>query len=354
MGLFSKKQDYDLLKNAVQVNEIDPASVIKPFPIMWGKKGRFDYARMLHYIILQKLFNGVKNVNFKTTKTDYLAFDITTFIDSNSQTLLYHYWKNGFCCLICEKSGYVRLPYQNELKFDANGRVTNKSAVVIYSDLYVTSRTTHFQLALPFINSINDSLNNENFVGNQQGLMGILSGKGIPMSPAAKEDLQQKLKKNYGWNQDQYQFILSNTEMDWTPIEIPVDKLQFDEKTAKDFKWLCSFYGINPDFLFGGSTFNNQDDATVNFYRTAIAPLAEILLKLARAAFIFMSTDLEPSSIITYDFSNVAELKSNLSSKCDERSKYLDYLMKLQEAGVDVSDEITKLGNELKTMLTDI
>lgn len=355
MGLFSKKEpNPDILTNAVQINDIDPTAVVRPFAFNWFKKGRADYARLIWYIILTRLFNALKNISWKTTKIHYTGMDVLNFIDMNAEILIYHYLKNGFACLIVEKSGNIRLPQVNELKFDSRHRVINGNAIVVYSDPYTIEYTTHYMLSLPYLNDINDNMNNSNFIGNQQGLFGILSGKGMPVSPAAKDEMQQKLKKEYGFNSEQYQFIISNNEMSWTPIEIPVDKLQLDEKSKDDFKWVCNLFGINPDFFFGGSTFSNQADATRNFYRNAVEPLAEVLLRLARATFIYVNTDLEPSTILTYDLSNVPEFDTTLSNKCEEKGAYLDYLLKLREAGIDVESDLKKLYDSSKNMLSDV
>ncbi len=357
MGLFRRNKNVEapiVLQNAININEVDTTTVCRPFLFNFWKKGRFDYAALILYIILEKIFNGLKNISWKTTKTQYTAQDIVSFIERNTVLIVQHYFKLGYACIIVDKYGNLRFPYQNELRFDNNGMITNKNAVVVYSDPYVLERKTHYMLCIPYLNDINDNFNNGNFVTNQQGLFGILSGKGIPMSPAAKDEMNEKLRKNYGYNEDQFNFILSNNEMTWTPIEVPVDKLKLDEKSTTDFKWISNLFGINPDFFLGGSTFSNQEDATKNFYRTAVIPLAEVLLSLGRAIFIKTSTDLEPSSIITYDLSNIPEMQSTLSAKCAERTAYLEYLLRLREAGIDIDGEIRKLGDETKTMLANI
>lgn len=354
MGLFSRNKGEIELKNAIEINSVDTSTVVRPFNFNFFKKGKLDFAKLILYIILEKLFNGLKNLTWTSTKIQYTAEDVVQFIDRNSELLINSYFKLGYAVIMYDKAGYLRLPYYNELKVDSNGMVVNRNAVVIYSDPYIIERKTHYSLAFPFLNDINDNLNNSNYVTNQQGLMGILSSSSIPLSPASKAELQSKLKKDYGWNDDQYKFILSNADVNWTPLEIPIDKLKFDEKTTSDFKWICNLFGINPDFFLGGSTFSNQADATINFYRTAIQPLAEVLLKLARATFIAINNDLEPSTIITYNMSNIPELSSTLTTKCEERTTYLDYLIKLQSTGIDVSGELKKLQNELKDMLADV
>lgn len=356
MGLFSpRKDDKVLVKNAVQINEVDPAAIARPFFFNFGtKKGKADYARLILWIVLSKIFNALKNISWRVTKTQYTAMDIVNFIEKNAEILIYHYWKNGFACVIMEKSGSIRLPYTNELRLDANGRVVNKNACVVYSDLYTVERLTHFYLLTPWLRDINDNMCNGNFITNQQGLFGILSGKGMPMSPAAKSDFQKMLRRDYGFNDEQYQFIISNNEVDWTPIQIPVDKLELDEKSENNFKYILNFFGINPDYILNGSTFNNKEAATKDFYRTAIEPIAEVLLRMARSLFIEMNTDLEPSTIITYDFSNIPEYQTTLSAASAEKKAYLEYLVALRDAGIDISQDLKKLYESSKDMLTDV
>ena len=358
MGLFNnRKKNNDIidLSNAIQINDVDPATIARPFFYNFGtKKGRADYSRLVLWIVLSKIFTALKNISWRVTKTQYTAMDIVNFIEKNAEILIYHYWKNGFACVIMEKSGNIRLPYTNELRLDANGRVVNKNACVVYSDLYTVERLTHFYLLTPWLRDINDNMNNGNFITNQNGLFGVLSGSSMPMSPASKQELQEKLKKNYGFGDDQYNFVISNADVKWTPIEVPVDKLELDEKSENDFKYILNLFGINPDYILNGSTFNNKEAATKDFYRTAIEPIAEVLLRMARSLFIELNTDLEPSTIITYDFANIAELKSTLATKCSERSAYVEYLLKLRDVGVDISGEVTKLGGELKTFLADV
>lgn len=358
MGLFNnRKKENDIIdiSNAIQINDVDPATIARPFFYNFGmRKGKADYSRLILWIVLSKIFNALKNISWRVTKTQYTAMDIVNFIEKNAEILIYHYWKNGFACVIMEKSGNIRLPYTNELRLDANGRVINKNACVVYSDLYTVERLTHFYLLTPWLRDINDNMNNGNFITNQNGLFGVLSGSSMPMSPAAKEELQEKLKKNYGFGDDQYNFVISNADVKWTPIEVPVDKLELDEKSENDFKYILNLFGINPDYILNGSTFNNKEAATKDFYRTAIEPIAEVLLRMARSLFIELNTDLEPSTIITYDFSNIPEYQTTLSAASAEKKAYLEYLVALRDAGVDVESDLRKLYESSKNMLGEV
>lgn len=356
MGLFDRKKNKEdiVIQNAINVNDLNENTYFKPFCWDWKKKGRFNFGDFFLQLVVNRIFNGMRNVTWQTSEINYLASDIAAFIDKNEQLLLWSYWSNGYAVIIMDDKGIARLPKQNELRLDQNGYVLNRNAIVVYSDPYVTQRTTHFRLCLPILKNINANLNNQNFAVENLGALGILSSKAIPLSPAGKQELNEKLQKEYGMGEDQFRFILSNQEMAYTPIELPIKELEFTENVKNDLNWLCNFFSISPDMIFGQSTYSNQEEATKAFYRTCIQPLAETLLQLARTAFVYADVDLKPSTVISYKITNVPELSKHLSTESEEQIKYLELLDKLNTMGVDVSVEVDKVYAYAKKMLTEV
>lgn len=356
MGLFDrrhKQNDIEILQNAINVNDLNEQMYFKPF--VWNlKKGRLNFSNFFVQLITNRIFNGLENVTWDTTEVNYLGSDICNFIERNKTLLVWSYWKDGYAVVIYEDSGLLRLPQVNEIRLDSNGYVINRNAIVIYSDPYVTERASHFTIISPILKNINTNLNNSNYVTENLGALGILSSKAVPLSNAGKNELNQRLTKEYGLNDDQFRFILTNQEMAYTPIQLPIKDLEFNDKVKDDINWLCNFFCISPDMVFGGSTFNNSSEAVKSFYRTCIQPLSEMLLKLARTTFVYADNQLKPSTIITYRITNIPELNMALSVECAEKSAYLDLLMKLEQTGIDVSDDIDKLYKTTKKMLENV
>lgn len=357
MGLFNRRKTdtFETIEvtNAVNVNQVDHNAYCKPFGFYFNGRGKQDFASLFIYAVLERIYNGIRNVTFTTTEQNLIGDEINTFVERNMELLLWHYFNNGYMCVMTGEHGLIRLPKQNELKFNANGQIINKNAVVVYSDCYCIDRDTHTKIVKPFLKNINTSLSNMDFITDNCGLYGILSGKSIPISPASKAEVQQKLRKDYGTGDGQFNFILSNSEISFTPIEIPVKELELTEKVNQDMRWICNFFQINPDLIFGGSTFTNQEQAIKQFYRDCIIPLAERVLMLTRALFVSLTNELKPSKVMTYDISNIPEFNTNLSEKCEQLTAYLDYLLRLKEAGCDVTYEIQRLGDtvgELKQL----
>lgn len=346
MGLFNRRKTdtFETIEvtNAVNVNQVDHNAYCKPFGFYFNGRGKQDFASLFIYAVLERIYNGIRNVTFTTTETDILGEEINRFVDKNAELLLWSYFKRGYMCVI-DDNGKLRLPKQNELKFDQYGQILNKTATAIYSNPYIIERDTHITIVQPFLKNINKNLNNLDFITDNCGLYGILSGKSIPISPASKAEVQEKLRKDYGNEDGKFNFILSNSEVSFTPINIPVKDLEIVDKVNSDMRWICDFFQINPDLLFGGSTFSNQAEAYRAFYRDCVTPLAEKILLLARALYVRMSKTIKPSTVMTYNLNNIPEMNRNLSERCDELGKYLDYLLRLKDAGLDVSEQLERL-----------
>lgn len=349
----NNKQPEVFSVNAINLNKIDTDRYVRPFQFNL-RKDKQNFADAFIFSIINRIFGALHNITWVVNGVDYLAEDIVKFVENNSQLLIYDYWKNGYAVVFMEKNK-LRLPVANEIKLDRNGRVINRNCVVIYSEPYAIERNTHINLIQPILRNINTLMNNSNFISDSLGIFGAITGKGMPISPAQKQELQESLKKDYGMGEDKYHFLISNADISYTPIELPVKDLELVEKVDKDLKWLCNFFNINPDLIFGESTFSNQSEAIKSFHTLCITPLAEILLAIARNLYINLDKSLTPSEkVITYNFSNVPEMNTTLSSMVKEKDAYLDYLIKLKENGIDVTDDLKKLYDSSRDLLTNV
>lgn len=354
MGIFdrfTKGFDVAYATNGVNINDLNVDSYCRHFPI-FHNTNRKNYGEIFLYAITTKIFDGLRNVSWKCTDINNIkATNIISFIENNTSLLLFSYWQKGYAVVMVEKNGTLRLPYANELRKDKNGYIINNNAITIYSEPYQFDRSSHFEIVKPLLYNIDVNYNNSDFAAEQCGLYGVITGGSIPMSQAAKEDLEERLKKRYGFGQDKFNFLLSNNPIEYTPITMPIGELNFDEKIKRSISYICNFFKMNPMLIFGDSTFNNQEQALVDFYQNCIQPIAELLLLLARNIYIRVNETLrQPSTIITYTFENVPQFNKTLSSTCAEKTALLEYLLKLKDCGQDVDNEITKLAVEAKDL----
>ena len=360
MGLFDRRKnkggDIAVLQNAININELDDRTSRVCLSDWFGhKKGKLPFSNFFLQLVLGKVYQGLQNVLFYTTDIDYIASDITNFVDKNCSILVNSYFKYGYAAVIADpKKKTIRLPYQNEIKLNANGEVITRDAIVIYSEPYVINRQTHYSIIGPILKSLDTHANNGMFAAANLGALGLLSGSSIPLSPAAKQELQQTFSRDYGVADDQFKFIITNAEMKYTPIDLKLKELDFSGNIKDNLRYICNFFNVPVDMVFGESTFSNQEQAIILFYENCIQPLSEMLLKLARTSFIYLDDNLTPSTIMSYKVVGVPQLQSSVAKESEEQIKYLELLDKLNEMGVDVSVEVDKVYGFAKKMIADV
>ena len=343
------------LGNAYSANAVQENLANMVLPYQWTLRfGDKDYAKAYLWAVVQRIFNGMRNVTFSTKKSSVIASGICQFIERNATLLQWSLWENGYAVIFFDKDYNYRLPYQNELRFDASRKIANKRCVVLYSDKYAMQRKTDFGIIKPELERINTYTNADTYLSANPAPLAIISGEGVPMSPKDKEELNRKMKKDYGLHSDDFQFMWSNSKLNVDTIDLPIDKLKLSEKTKMSLEFLCQYFQVPIDLVFGKSTYANMEEAKKAFYRDCIMPISEGLLKLARMLFVVVSDEIIPSTSITYSITNAPEVNNTLSAVCAERAAYLDYLLKLSDAGVDVAEEVRRLGDEARTLLTEV
>lgn len=347
MGLFNREKK----ENAVQINEVSQRYGWTPW-IWTHKKSDKPLGNLLFQVIMNQLWRGISNVTFDTTKQDSHTIEsIIQFVDANATLLMNQYIRDGYICVFYDKDKNYRVPTDNEIKKDQYGRIINKFAIVIYSPQYQSERTSLFLISLPLIGEINHIAGSDSYLTETLGCFGILSGQDIPINPAGKEQMLSQMTEKYGIADDKYKFMLANHDIKYTEISPDLKALGFQDKIKEYYKYLANLYGIPLPLLFDeASTFNNVKEAKVYFYETTVRFYAEVILKVAQEL-LTASEDFIPKQAITYRIENVPELEKTLSSACAERKELLEYLLKMKEAGIDVSKELNELYNESKDLL---
>ena len=343
MGLFNNTNK----KNAIQINEVKKFVGCGFDFFGYHKKGFKPFADTFLQMCLNQLYNGVSNLTFETTRKSVVASNICFFIDNNT-TLLVNMWlSKGYICIMFNDRGDYRFPEQNELRFDQYGRILNVNAVAIYSPIYQIRRKSYFQVAKPILDLIDNLSNTISETTNTMGVLPIISGQSIPANPQFKKELSESMSKDYGWGSDQLKYFLSQTELNVDSIDMKVKDLELRDNLESAFKYLLDYFEVPVDLVIGNSTYANVETARLYFYESTVRKYGEIMLKVARAL-LTASPEMLPQNTITYRITNVAGVDRSLSDKCKERNAYLDTLLKLSQAGVDVEADLMKLHSDLQ------
>lgn len=353
MGLFDR---FRKTENAVQVNDV------KQITVGWnglynicGKQWQFSDFYL--WLVFDMLYSGISNVTFRSRVQKIIPNEIASFIDRNATLLMNQMIYNGYIAVSYTKdaNGAVNyfIPTQNDIVKDGVGRVINAKTVVVYSPLYQMQRKSDILIIKPQLDLLNTLCNTMVASSDTMGVLPVLWGNSVPADPKYKEQLEEMMSRNYGWSSDKFRYFLSRQELHVETIDLKVKDLELTKNIEDAFGHICRYFGVPTDLVFGNSTFSNVGEAKKYFYDTTIRKWAEYLLKVGR--YLLTETgDYVPQEKLTYTLENVPELETTLSSACAEKNAYIDSLLKLQSAGIDVSDELAKVYNDLKKTYIEV
>lgn len=336
--------------NAIQINDVpDRANYSFGWDNLFNKKGERDYADTFLWMALNELFSGISNITFKLSRGDSeIARGICDFVERNATLLINQYFKKGFICVFYDsKRNYYTIPVDDLIRTDGNGRVINADAVVIYSPMYQLKRSCMFDKVKPLLEMLNTLMNTMAETNRTMGTLPVISGNAIPANPQFKESLAKAMSKDYGYGVEQMRYFLSQTELKIDQIDMNIKDLELRENINDAFRKILNYFQIPVDLIIGNSTYANVESARIHFYETTIRTYAELLLKVARNL-LTASNAFLPQNTITYKIENVAGLDKTLSDACTEKAAYIDVLIKLQAAGIDVTDELKSVYTDIK------
>lgn len=342
-------------ENAVQINDVKP-NVTFGWNGIYSFSKKWAFADFYLTLIMTTLYDGVSNVTFKSRKQVMVADEITSFIDRNASLLMNHMITRGYIAVSYIKNDNIvkyYIPQENDIKKDEYGRIVNANTVVVYSTTYQMRRQPDIFVIRPQLDLLNTLCNTLVNSADSMGVLPIIWGNSIPANPQFKDELEAMMSRQYGWDSEKYRYFLSRQEVHTETIDLKVKDLELATNIEDTFGFLCRYFGVPTDLILGKSTFDNVSEAKKYFYDTTIRKWAEILLKVSRSL-LTATGDFIPQEVITYSLDNVAELETTLSSACREKDAYIDSLLKLKDAGVDVSDELAKVYADMKKMYLEV
>jgi len=174
-----------------------------------------------------------------------------------------------------------------------------------------------YQALRPVLNNIKMAYESRGVILKHRGALGILSNAGkdgtgspLPIEEPERHRLQSEYMK-YGGLQDQYQIIISDSNLKWQQMGVNPDRLGLFEEIEKDFDKILDAGGVPPEMFASknGSTFENQKQAERGLYLRTIIPEAN-----ERAMALSAKIYPDGSRRIVVDFSHLPMFQEDLDS----------------------------------------
>jgi hypothetical protein len=213
------------------------------------------------------------------------------------------------------------------LTYDSKEQELDAQQIIHLNDNRVTIKTpidkelltgeSKYSALKAVINNIKAAYESRGVILKYRGALGILSNAGkdgtgspLPVDEKEKQRLQDDYRR-YGGLDDQFQIIISDSNLKWQQMGVNPDRLGLFEEIEKDFDKILDAAGIPPELFASkeGSTFENQKQAEKGLYLRTIIPEAN-----ERAA--AMTAKLLPNTTdrIAVDFSHLPMFQDDLNS----------------------------------------
>jgi phage portal protein BeeE len=251
-----------------------------------------------------------------------------------------------------------------KLKSEGNERLIEPDQIIHLNDNRVNLKSaTDANLLLgeskikplrAVINNIKMAYESRGVILKHRGALGILSNAGkdgtgspLPLDPGEIKRLQSEYTK-YGGLDDQYNIIISDSNLKWQQMGTNPDRLGLFEEIEKDFDKILDAFGVPPEMFSSkaGATFENQRQAEKGLYVRTIIPEANERATALTARLLKGTTDR-----ITVDFSHLPVFQEDLKSRADSLGSMINALSKaLQDQAITVDQykkELIRYGIEM-------
>ncbi|MBQ5854061.1 MAG: phage portal protein [Rikenellaceae bacterium] len=309
---------------------------------------RKKYSDIYLWTVVNRIFAGMRSVNFTheevAGKNVVVADSLCEFFNTNVVSMLWQWWSKGYIVvrIIQDRQSY-NFELVDDIHTDSDGGVEQpkmENWAVIYSDEYKISRLTAFRIIQNELDEIDALRSSENYLTLTFGALGIISGKEMPMVQEDKEEFLDEVKKKVGTTPDKYQFLVATGAISYTPIQVPIADLKFDEKEQRSLKLICDYFNVPFDLVSfsGASTYANMEQAVKLFYSNCIAANAEVLLELERYIVRRMTNYGENSKKFTFEIDNTSITTDERTLKMEQLSMAADTSTKMAAAGIDTTE----------------
>lgn len=192
----------------------------------------------------------------------------------------------------------------------------NDSTISLNNQIVSDSRIRALEMP---ISNIVAALTSLNVLIVKRGALGVLSnqdkdssGERVALPATEKEALQNDFKK-YGLSPDQWQIIITNANLKWERIVMPVKDLMLHETIQQAAGHLCDSYGYPAELMSSlkPTTFSNKKEAKRSLYQDTTLPEAAADFEMYNTYFGLTETNIE----LYYDFDHVEALQISEEEK---------------------------------------
>ena len=186
------------------------------------------------------------------------------------------------------------------------------------------------------ISNIKAAYEAQNVILKKRGALGILTPENskdaigsLTLTPEDKEELQKQFE-SYGLGKTDWQYIISNVQMRWQPMSIPIRELQLYEGVENNMIAICNTLNFPISLLnyLKGATYSNVNELKKSLYQDNIIPEANSFVS-ELGNFLGLP---EKNLVLKADFSHIPVLQADAKLEAEKDQITVNTILKIQTA----------------------
>ena len=165
-------------------------------------------------------------------------------------------------------------------------------------------------------------------LGNH-GAIGIINpdgkdsdGETQTLLPQEKTELQESYK-DYGIQKGKYKLLITNTNVKFTAISLPIADLLLNEFEEKAEKTLAAKFGVPVNIFGQQSKYENQEVGQKTMYENTSIPLGKIISTSFNSGFGLKELGAE----LEFDFSHISFLQKDKKQEAEKNKIEVEYIL---------------------------
>jgi hypothetical protein len=221
--------------------------------------------------------------------TDYLVKSMLNqnFISIYSQ-MVAQYLKVGYAVCLIERNVGTSILMPDNIEILLRNRTVvgakynqkeygEEDIVVLYDNYYITNGISREDACRNEKNILGAILSARYSTAKYRGALGILSRITSESVNAArfedeKKALLSEYQQHYGITEGQSMIIISNQNLKWQSMAMPISTLGLHESREECISAICMTFEIKPELVIGGATYDNSELAELSVLTSLIIP----------------------------------------------------------------------------------
>jgi hypothetical protein len=243
-------------------------------------------------ILLRQPHGTPYNKNKDGNDTDTIVMSsISNNILNIYPRMVAQYLKVGYAVCLIDREIHTDIKMPDNIEIFLNGREVVKAKynqkeypaediVVLYDNYYVTNGISREDACRNEKNILGAILSARYSTAKYRGALGILTrdNKDLVNRAYFEEDKQRihdEYKLTYGITEGQSQIIITNQNLKWQSMSIPISSLGLHESRNECIGDICMTFEVKPELVIGGATYDNSELAELSVLTSLIIPASK-------------------------------------------------------------------------------